>query len=712
LDIQDPVGGGEAQSDNPIPRILVGIDNPPLGSSAASQSPPDAVVQAGPGRSRTANDLRTRLDQFREVINYDAGDHRLKLGFELNRAKIFNLFVQDATGTLVFKNITDLQNGLLSPGTSNNLTTTFPNNVVLGQTEGAFGNFTASGDINDAAAKFQRTIYSLYAQDDWRVNDELKIVAGIRTDWFQGDHPLFNPNFQARYGITNATGFDDIDPVILPRLGFTYNLPEMGILRHSKVQGGVGIFSGGDPIVWFGNVFQNNGQAFALASTQAAGCPAGQIDVVVGGVFTGVPNCVKAAAAGIASTAQGFTQSVDPDIKLPTVWRANFGYQTDLEFGSSAFARGWHVNLDYIFSHYRNPFTIVDLTQVPDIRKAAATSTPGFAIDGRPIYASIDPLLCGAQLVDIAPTPTYTGVTAACYTTNRNSEYMLTNAGSYNSHVISAVLAKNFDTGILTRGGSSYFTLGYAYTNAQDRRNMFNSTAGSNYGTTAAFDRQDPDPSRGFYESRHNITFSGNLREKFFEDYATSLGFTFVARSGRPYSLTFSGSGTFNGSTAGSNNSLLYIPSGVSDPNLSPTSNMAQVQALVDFASTLSCAKKYLGRSIPRNTCSNDWYRDLDLRFSQDLPGPMRMIGSGIHDKLTAYVMFDNFLNMLNKNWNLQHRRQFAGLQEIASSTGGVDANGKYIVTSFLGTTKFNNDNFINVSGSVWRIKVGLQYDF
>ena len=188
-----------------------------------------------------------------------------------------------------------------------------------------------------------------------------------------------------------------------------------------------------------------------------------------------------------------------------------------------------------------------------------------------------------------------------------------------------------------------------------------------------------------------------------------------MRRSGRPYSLTFSGSGVFNGSTAGSNNGAAVHPDAASnDPNMSPTSNMAAVQQLVDFASTLSCAKKYLGQSIPRNTCTNDWYNDLDLRFSQELPGPgaPAWTSDGMQDKLTAYVMFDNFLNMLNKNWNVQHRRQFAGLQEIAGSTGGVDANGKYIVTSFLGTTKFNNDNFINVSGSVWRIKVGLQYDF
>ena len=58
-----------------------------------------------------------------------------------------------------------------------------------------------------------------------------------------------------------------------------------------------------------------------------------------------------------------------------------------------------------------------------------------------------------------------------------------------------------------------------------------------------------------------------------------------------------------------------------------------------------------------------------------------------------------------------------AGHQEIpsldtSSGRAGVDAQGRYIISAFLGETKFNNDNFINVSGSVWRIKVGVSYDF
>jgi hypothetical protein len=299
---------------------------------------------------------------------------------------------------------------------------------------------------------------------------------------------------------------------------------------------------------------------------------------------------------------------------------------------------------------------------------------------------------------------------------------VLTNAGDYRTHVVSLLLQKNFDRGLFTPGGSSYFTLGYAYTNAHDRRNMYNSTASSNYNVTAVFDRQNPAPSRAFYESRHNITFSGNIREKFFGDFATSLGWTYVGRSGRPYSLTFTGTSVLNPNlSSSSNGNLVYLPTGTSDPNVAPTSNMTAVQTLANFAQSLPCAKKYIGRTIDRNTCSNDWYHDLDLRFSQELPGPARLLGSplGMKDKITAYVMFNNFFNLLDSHWNVQHRRDFGGRQPIATVTG-VDANGRYVISAAApitpnastGLRSFDTDNGVNLSSSVWQIKMGLSYDF
>jgi outer membrane receptor for ferrienterochelin and colicin len=708
VDQQNPIGGGEAQDAVPIPRIIVGIDNP---------TGIDGTVLAGPGTSRSANDLQTTLQQIRAQLTYAAGDHRFKFGVELNRADIFNLFVQNATGTLVFRNVADLEQGLLSPGVrpgsgacASPTTTTTPVNVVNGCTFGAFGNFTANGDVTSAAANFQRDQISIYLQDEWSVTDQLSLVLGIRTDLFDGNGPALNNNFLTRYGFPNTTGFRDLDPVFQPRLGFTYDFDDFGPLGRSQLRGGVGVFSGGDPLVFFGNAFQNNGFGFAEGTTGSANCPRGQIDVVVNGQFTGVPQCFRADGQTNAGRGLGDTQSISPDIEVPTVIRANIGLQTEFDVAESGFFAGWRLNLDYIYSRYENPFTIVDLSQTPDFRRGLN----GFTIDGRPIYAAIDPNVagCTARLVDLNPAPVFQNVNAVCFNTSRDDELQLTNTDGYESHIASIILARDWDRGIFTPGGSVSLSFGYAYTDSQDRRNLYNSTAGSNYDLTAAFDRQNPVASRGFYESRHNISARARFSEELFgEDLDTTLSFTLIGRSGRPYSLTFTGGGIFNDSVSGNDNALLYVPNGVNDPNIAPTSNAAAVQQLVDFTQNLACARGFAGQTIARNTCTNDWYWDLDLSFSQDIPGPLRMFGVA-EDSLRLYATFDNFLNFLNDEWNIQRRRNFAGLQDVAT-TSGVDAQGRYIITGFTGGN-FNDasENAINVSSSVWRLKVGVSYRF
>lgn len=701
-DLQDPVGGGEAQSGNPIPRIVVGIDND-VGVAGSNGSGVDGAVGAGPGFSRTSNDLRTKIDQYRAVANISLGAHKIKIGAEVNHASLYNLFVQNGTGTLTFRSIADLEAGILSNGSS---TTTSPGNAVSGSAVGAYGNYSATGDINDAAAIFTRDIYSVFVQDEWAISDRLNAVIGVRTDWYDGGRPLLNPNFVARYGFPNNTGFSNVDPVVLPRVALTYDVSDFAVFSRAQLRAGVGIFSGGDPLVWFGNAFQNNGFLVSQGTSRSAGCPAGPIDVVTGGTFTGVPACVQQAGSAGAALGLGDAQSISPDIQMPTVIRANIGFQSDLDFAASGFFSGWKINLDYIYSKYENPFGLVDLSQTPRIDRGVN----GFAIDGRPIYQAIDPTVagCNAVLTGLNPGPVWSGVTTACFSTGRDDELMLTNTDGYESHIASFILSKNFNGGVFTEGGSTFFSLGYSFSDAQDRRNMYSSTAGSNYDLSAAFDRQNPEASRGFYSSKHNISMQMSFREEFFSDLKTGLSATFVARSGRPYSLTFAGGGTFADSSSGNDNALLYVPTGTTDPNLSPSSNATAVQSLVNFIDGLDCAAKYKGMTIPRNTCSNDWYFDLDLSLSQELPGPGRLFG--LQDRVRVFAMFDNFLNLLDENWNVQRRRNFAGLQDVASTTG-VDSNGRYIISGFTGGT-YDADNQINVSSSVWRIKVGVSYKF
>ncbi len=711
-DLQDPVGGGEAQSDSPIPAIVVGI---------ANSNGTFGRVSAGPGFSRSANDLQTTIEQYRAVGKLEAGDHTIKFGGEVNRASLFNLFVQNATGTLFFRNAADLEAGLLSTGTNTNPTAA---QLAGGLAAGAAGNFSATGDVTDAAARFNRSIYSIFAQDDWQVTDQLGMVAGVRAEWYDGGAPEANPLFINRYGFSNGNGFSKLGVTVLPRIAFTYDLNDFAVFSRAQFRVGAGIFSGGDPLVWFGNAFQNDGSTVGEGTTRSVGCPlpvTTPVDVVTGGTFTGVPACIRTAGSNEAARGLGDTQSIDPDLKQPTVVRFNAGFSSQLNFAETGFFSGWDLTLDYIYSKYRNPFTIVDLAAVPAVAAGVgggALGVGGFTIDGRPIYRSIDPSAvgCTARLTDITPTPIYSGVNAPCFATGRDDELMLTNAGSFRSHTASFILSKNFDGGIFTEGGSTFFNVGYSFSDSQDRRNMYSSTAGSNYDLSAASDRQNPAASRGFYNSRHNFTLNTSFKEQFFGDFDTQFGFTFVARSGRPYSLTFSGGSIFGDSVSGTENALVYLPTGVTDPNVSPSSNMAAVQGLSDFGNSLKCVRKFLGQTVERNTCSNDWYYDLDLSFSQEIPGPGRLFGR--EDKLKLFASFDNFLNMLDFGWNIQRRRDFAGRQDIAT-VSAIDPQGRYVISSFTannlnaeGVRDFDADNFINTSSSVWRIKVGVSYDF
>ncbi|WP_379922616.1 carboxypeptidase regulatory-like domain-containing protein [Erythrobacter sp. R86502] len=711
-DVQGPFGGGEAQSDNPIVRLAVGV---PLVPGETTQN---GLLTTGPGIFRSANQLDTKIDQARFVMNVDAGDgHFFKIGAELNDLEVFNLFAVNATGTLFFRSLADFENGIVASGDFSSVFGDLADDLILGD-EGEFLgggtiNATPSGDINEAAALFNRQIYSFFVQDDWQATDQLAINAGIRVQLYDGGAPRANPAFASRFGFTNRVPFSAIDTVILPRLSATYEFDNEGFFSESRLTGGVGIFTGGDPVVYFSNAFSNNGFSTGEGSTFSGQCdgftnPDGSFNVVdANGNFTGFPACAAAAGSAQAAGGRADTQSTDPSFDVPTVVRANIGFGT--KFGTeTGFFSNWQLNLDYIYSRFNDTLNFVDLVQTPNITRGLN----GFTVDGRPIYAAIDNTFpgCNAQLQGTGGTPpVYTGVTAECFRNSSNGRsagvddfIQLTNGPSYESHSASVLVSKRFDGGLLTEGGSFNLNLGYTFVDSENNRNNGSSTATSSYDITAAFDRQNPAVSTSNFETRHNFVVNFNLREEFIDGYDTSIGVFFRARSGQPYSLTFDGGGVFNNSASGSDNALLYVPSGPNDPNVSPSSNAGAVADLIDYVAASGC-KFTPGASIARNTCNQDWFFDMDLRFSQELPFIANVAGL-TNDKVTLFADFQNFLNLLDNNWNvLRTRPEFVDVVD-----GGVDAQGRYIISGFA------PDDQNNISGapSAWRIQVGARYEF
>ncbi len=685
LDIQGPVGGGEAQSANPLPEIVVGTGG-------------DTTVSIGPGRFRSANELDSQVDQIKIKANYQANNHLLTAGYELNQLDIFNLFIDRATGTLIFQDLAALQAGTISAGTN-----TFADrgDVNSGSAIGAFGNFSLTGNPRAAAAVFSRSIHSLYLQDEWEVNSDLNVLFGLRYEFFKGnDAPLENPNFVARYGFSNARDFTDLD-IILPRFGFTYDVPD-DVLFMSNIQfrGGTGKFTGGDPTVWFSNAFSNSGNLVGFGTSAAAGCTPADLQVLNGGTFTGVPQCVIDAGAAQAQQSRGDTRSTDPNLALPSVFRTNIGFTTFTNFtDGDGFFDGWRLDVDYIHSQFLNPLTFVDLSQTID----PSRGLNGFTLDGRPIYRAIDPTAtnCNAQLVGTGGNnPQYTGVTSDCFSTSRDDEIQLTNSMGFSTQVVSALLGKKFEYNAFGREGSARINMGYSWTDANNRRDATSSRSVSNFDGTALFDRQNPGVGTSGFETRHNFTFALNLRQEFVEDYATRLGLFFSAQRGRPYSFTFDGRGDFNDSSSGSDNALLYVPTGVNDPNLSPFSDAAAVAALDAFIADEPCLVGDRGFTATRNGCRMDWFLDLDLRFQQELPVP----GNFGNDRLLFYVDFDNFANLISDKANL--RRQVSANVDLVDVS--VDSAGRYIITDF-------NPDFrerVSVGASVWTVQFGIRYEF
>lgn len=699
-DVQGPYGGGEAQSDNPMPRIIVGVTN----------NGKEGQFLAGPGFSRTSNDLRTEINQYKALANLTVDNHKLTFGAEVNELMTLNLFGQNTTGTLNFTNIADLRAGLLSGGTNTNPSAA---QILQGQGAGAYGNFTASGDIRDATAQWTRTTFSIYAQDKWQVSPKFDVLGGVRVEWMDGGAPGANPNFYDRYGFSNAVPFSKIDPLVLPRLGLSYNFQNEGFFSRTQLTGGVGIFSGGDPTVVFMNAFQNNGFPLGAGSTgNNALCGTGRINVLQGGKFTGIPQCVRDQAAAQAKAGLADTNSTDPNFITPTVMRANIGLSTRFG-GNKGFFGNWRLQMDYIYSRFRNPVTLVDLSQTIDPSKGLN----GRMVDGRPLYSAIDPTVagCDATLEGTGGSPPkWHNVTKPCFNTQRDDEIQVTNGRNYSSHVVSVMLQKTFQSGLFTPGGSSRFNFGYAFTKAENNRYNNGTTAAGNFDGAVVFDLQDPAVATSEFEVRHNFTLGLSFREQFVKNYDTQFGFTFVGREGRPYSYTFNGNGVaatrFTDDQSGAGQ-LLYIPTGPNDPNVgyvaSTVGGVAQTadqtkQLLNDYIDSQKCLQKFRGRSAERSSCRGPWFFDLDLRFSQDLPGPGSLFG--IEDRINVFLDVDNFLNFIDSSWNVSRSRGTS----VNMVTAGYDGQGRYIYSAYNPVRQPG----IQVSSSLWRAQLGVRYSF
>ena len=145
----------------------------------------------------------------------------------------------------------------------------------------------------------------------------------------------------------------------------------------------------------------------------------------------------------------------------------------------------------------------------------------------------------------------------------------------------------------------------------------------------------------------------------------------------------------------------MYVPTGPNDPITDFSgADPADVTEFFAFLES-SGLNKYAGQIAPRNVFNDPWFKDLDLRISQELPTPWA------GHKLRVFVDIENFLNLLGDGNNISRRYRRGDVGE-GVPLAEVDIVDNICEFSNLRTASLSR----LVSASVWTIQFGVSYTF
>ncbi len=182
----------------------------------------------------------------------------------------------------------------------------------------------------DGYAKVNFGLAGLYLQDQIAVTDLLRLTAGFRLDMplFLNDPPS-NPAVE-QIELLDQSGnpthyttahWPKSSILFSPRIGFNYD--PLGD-RSLQIRGGTGIFTGNIPFVWFTNMPTNAG---VLQNTYEPvdSATLSQIDHFNPDPMHWPNQLSNNFSKEPGSSAPGSVALIDPNFKMPQIWRTNFG---------------------------------------------------------------------------------------------------------------------------------------------------------------------------------------------------------------------------------------------------------------------------------------------------------------------------------------------------------------------------------------------------
>ena len=566
-------------------------------------------IAIGEDRNRHENKINTERTSFSLIGTYYAGDHTIKGGLDYQKHDVLNLYGRDLHGVYRFNNAADFADGIYSYYT-------------VGRPVGGFSEA-------DTAAALVYEQLSPFIQDTWYATNNLTLTFGVRANIPKAENPPpRHPTFESEFGFPNDYKLGSSNKVVMPRFSFNYQFDGE---RYSQLRGGAGLFQSIPPFVWMANPYQNNGvtKAFFTANGYDPLYP-----------FSPDPYN-QPIPADLASTGSAQVDVIDPDFKLPTMWKLSLGYDTELPWwGLIATAEVQHLRAKDAI-HY----------QAINIGESQGT-----LFDGRESY------WCtlgggngnGNKNCGLNPDFTYNST-------------MMGNTDKGKSTAVTFALTKP-----LTENW--FGSLSYTYTDASEVASDGSSQAWSSYQYVSRLNPNENIATTAGREVRDSIKATLGWDKALFGDYRTSVTMFYSGRSGLPYTWTFNGDA--NGDRIFQDPA--YIPL-VNDPNVSyGNATAAQITAFHDFISSHSDLQALRGGVAERHSSRYPWVNTFDVSFQQELPG----FASGHKTVLRLDVY--NIGNLINSDWGHTYGGTFSDNTRQLVGLASVNEDGSY--TYNLGT--------------------------
>ncbi|MEZ4911119.1 MAG: carboxypeptidase regulatory-like domain-containing protein [Saprospiraceae bacterium] len=604
------------------------------------------------------NDVINNITTFTNNFNYSLGKHNFTIGAAFDYLTFGNSFQRYGTSYYRYSSIDDFLNN---------------------ETPEAFAvTYSVLPDGSDPYAELDFGLGGLYGQDEFRVNDRLKLTAGLRVDLpFYLNDLQTNPSVN-KLSFLEANGVDSLKidlaqwpttkPLFSPRIGFNYDVKGD---RSFQIRGGTGIFTGRVPFVWFTNLPTNSGM---LQNTvDRVGSAVSDLGIK----FDADPNAwVSKFPSTPGTTAPGSIAAIDKNFKLPQVWRSNLAFDVLLPAKTIFTFEGLYTK------------SINDVVQFNANQKAPiGNMNANYGKDQRPFFGSSN----ADRRVNLS----------------MSEAIVLTNTDQGYTYSLTGQLSKEFSNNFSAM-------IAYTYTAAKDITGNPGAQAASAWSNNVSVTGQNVLPlANSEFSVPHRVVGAISYKIEYLKSLATSISLFYDGANTGRFSYRYSSD--FNGD--GINADLIYIPASPNEIAFTDIKNSStgaviftaqeQSDAFFKYVDQDAYLSKNKGSYAERNGALLPWRNRFDLRVLQD-------IFTNINNKKhTLQLSLDilNVGNLLNSNWGILQYTNYSN-GAILKPTVASDGTATFQLNTV--SNKFPTTTFSNLlsTATTWGMQVGLRYIF